>query len=59
MEAESIGLPFARAVVRVTRTSQSTQRDAPPALEGVRDFLTSLAPETTSARRFQEIIRSH
>ena len=45
--------------MRVTRTSQSTGKDAPPAVGGVRDFLTSLDPGTTSARRLLEIIRSH
>ena len=45
--------------MRVTRTSQSTQRDAPPAVEGVRDFVSSLDPAATGAQRFLEIIRSH
>lgn len=45
--------------MRVTRTSQSTGKDAPPAVEGVRDFLTSLDPGGTSPQRFLEIIRSH
>ena len=58
MEAESIGLPFAQAVVRVTRTCASTKKDAAPAKSGVRDFITSL-PATTRPERLLEIIRSH
>ena len=45
--------------MRVTRTSQSTKRDAPPALEGVRDFVSSLDAGATRPQRFLEIIRSH
>lgn len=59
VEAETLGLPFARAVVRITRSHQSTKKDAPPAIDGVRDFVTSLDPGKTSPQRFLEIIRSH
>ena len=59
VEAESIGLPFAQAVVRVTRTCQSTKKGAEPGKEGVRDFITSLDPGQVSAERVLEIIRSH
>jgi len=52
-------LPFARAVIRVSRTNQSTKQGAAPPETGVRDFVTSLDPRKTSARRFLEIIRSH
>jgi predicted transposase YbfD/YdcC len=58
VEAESIGLPFVRAVVRITRTCQSTKKGPEPAKSGVRDFITSL-PSSTRAERLLEIIRSH
>lgn len=51
-------MPFAQAVVRVTRTCQSTKKGADPAKQGVRDFITSL-PATTSPERLLKIIRSH
>ena len=59
MEAESLGLPFARAVVRITRTTRSTKKNATSPVEGVRDFVTSLDPIQNKAPRFFEIIRSH
>ena len=53
VEAESIGLPFARAVLSVTRTCQSTRQGAPEATTGVRVFVTSLDPaQATSPKAF-------
>jgi len=46
-------------VVRITRTTQSTKKDAPLPVEGVRDFVTSLDPAQTTPQRFLEIISSH
>lgn len=58
MEAESIGLPFARAVLSVTRTSEPTKTGA-SAKTGVRIFVASLDPDTTSPARFAAVVRSH
>jgi len=45
--------------VRITRTTQSTKKDAPAPVDGVRDFVTSLDPLQTTSQRFLQIIRSH
>lgn len=60
VEAESIGLPFARAVISVRRSVQSTQAGAPATVrEGERFFVTSLDPARTGAARLAAIIRGH
>lgn len=59
MEAETIGLPFARAVVSVTRTSQSTKPGAAEPVSGVRLFVTSLDPEHTAPSRYAQLVRRH
>lgn len=59
MEAATIGLPFARAVVSIVRTSQSTKPGAAAARVGERTFVTSLDKDTTAAARFATIARSH
>lgn len=57
VEAESIGLPFARTVLSVTRTCQGTKPGAPEAKTGVRYFVTSLAPAgTTKPNAFAELL---
>jgi predicted transposase YbfD/YdcC len=58
VEAETIGLPFARAVVSVTRTSQSTKAGAEPKT-GVRIFVTSLDPDKTPPEHIAALVRSH
>ena len=46
-------------MVRITRTTQSTKKNAALPKDGVRDFVTSLDPAQTTPQRFYEIIRSH
>jgi hypothetical protein len=58
VEAETLGLPFARAVLSVTRTAQSTQEGDEPTT-GQRFFVTSLEPTDRRPATFAEIVRSH
>jgi predicted transposase YbfD/YdcC len=58
VEAETIGLPFAQAVISVTRTAQSTKEGAEPK-PGERFFVTSLGLEERRPAQFAEHIRSH
>jgi predicted transposase YbfD/YdcC len=58
VEAQSIQMPFARAVISITRTAQSTKPDSKP-ITGTRIFITSLDPSSTSALRFAQIVRGH
>ena len=70
VEAESIGLPFAQSVIRVTRTETSTKPGAEPKT-GTRTYVSSLpcpsdqeqkaaTPRTKrAARDFARVSRSH
>jgi hypothetical protein len=58
VDAETIGLPFARAIISVTRTAQSTKEGAQP-IPGRRFFVTSLGPEECRPEQFAEHIRGH
>jgi len=58
VDAETIGLPFARALISVTRTAQSTKEGAQP-IPGRRFFVTSLGPEECRPEQFAEHIRGH
>ena len=46
-------------MVRITRITRSTKKDASLPVEGLRDFVTSLDPTQVTPQRFYEIIRSH
>ncbi len=63
VEAESIGLPFAQAVISVTRACQSTKANAHQEEQapkpGVRYFVTSLDSKERRPVEFARIIRSH
>jgi predicted transposase YbfD/YdcC len=58
VDAETIGLPFARAVISVTRAAQTTKEGAQPVL-GQRFFVTSLSTQDCLPQQFAEHIRSH
>jgi hypothetical protein len=58
VEAETIGLPFARGVLSVTRTSESTKPGSEPRT-GVRHFVTSLDPDKTPPEQLAALVRSH
>lgn len=57
VDAETIGLPFAQAVISVTRAAQSTKEGAQPVL-GQRFFVTSLRADDCLPAHFAEQIRS-
>jgi predicted transposase YbfD/YdcC len=59
VEAETIGLPFAKAVVSVMRTYEQKRRGQQENGGGVRYFVTSLDPLDYTPAQFAEIIRSH
>jgi predicted transposase YbfD/YdcC len=58
VEAQSIQMPFARAVLSITRTAQCTKPGSMPTT-GTRTFITSLDPASTTALRFAQVVRSH
>jgi predicted transposase YbfD/YdcC len=59
VEAETIGLPFAQAVISVTRTCEKTTRGKPESSSGVRYFVTSLDPLKHRPEQIAEYIRGH
>lgn len=59
VEAETIGLPFAQAVISVTRTCEKTCRGKLETSMGVRYFVTSLDPQKHTPAQFAEYVRGH
>jgi len=59
VEAETIGLPFARAVISITRHCEKTVGGKPEKTTGTRYFVSSLDPAKTSAAQFAEYVRRH
>ncbi len=59
VDAETIGLPFAKAVLSLSRTCQKTCRGKRELSAGVRYFVTSLDPQKHTPAQFADDVRSH
>jgi predicted transposase YbfD/YdcC len=59
VDAETIGLPFAQAILSVSRTCQKTCRGKLEISAGVRYFVTSLDPRQRTPAQLAGYVRSH